>query len=109
MGATWAYGPARAGNINNKNIRAADYGWGGGDVGFPVAFHLLTSSTPNYHLIDINENSACDWYDIGLVGSAGEFRGSRDLWQLAGNDYDGYIPTLTNPIRESYNLGTTTK
>ena len=84
MGATWAYG--LPGNSANKNIRNADYGWdttSGGYV-FPVTFHLLTSATPNYHMMDINANSPYDEYDIGQVGGTGNFAGTRDLWQITG-------------------------
>lgn len=106
MGATWAYG--LPGNSANKNIRNADYGWdtSSGYV-FPAAFHLLNSTTPNYHMMDINANSPYDLVDIGQIGGSGSFTGRRDLWQITGGQ--GYIPTLTTPQRTRFEMGATTK
>lgn len=105
MGAVWAYGVARWGNRANKNINQADYGW----YGWNQPIFVLNTPTCNYHQLYINNNFPYDSVDITQYGSQGSFMGSRNLWAIGDtSDKDGYIPTLTNPVRQTYNLGSTT-
>lgn len=107
MGCTFAYGPAIDGNANNKNIKSADYSFEG-DVFLP--FHVLNSATCNYHPMDINNNSPYDSVEVSQYGSVGDFRGYRDIFTNAPlGVVDGCIPTLTNPVRQSYTMSASTR
>ena len=106
MGSVWAYGPAVDRNYYNKNINQADYGWGDG---FNVPFFVLNTPTCNYHQLYINANFPCDNVDISPYGTQGQFQGVRNLWDHSNAaNTDGRIPTLTNPVIQSYDLGTET-
>ena len=106
MGCVWAYGPAIDGNANNKNIRQADYGWSGG---WMQPFFVMNTPTCNYHQLYINNNFPYDEIDISQYGGQGSFRGARNLWEINNSgQHDGYIPTLTNPVIQSYDLGVDT-
>lgn len=104
MGATLAYGPSIDGNANNTNIRNAIGDWGN----CWVHFHVLNTPTCNYHPMDIINNSPYDTVDLSTVGSRGDFKGYRDLFLLAPMGVtDGCIPTLTNPVRQTYTMSAT--
>lgn len=100
LGACWAYGSSRARNLINKNIRNADYGWNVTQYGtFPLRFAFLNTPTCNYHQRYILETFPYYQIDIGDVGGQGDFRGSRDIWEISDEvTTDGHIPTLTNPV-----------
>lgn len=105
QGCVWAYGQAyNNNNPNNKNIKNADYG--GFSSGAVMGFHVLNTPTCNYHPMDIAINSPYDEIQISDYGSAGDFKGWRDIFTNAPlGTVDGCIPTLTNPVRQSYNMG----
>lgn len=106
MGATWAYGPAIDHQSQNKNINNADYGWD--TPGFTVDMHFLNTPTCNYHQLTIN-TYPYDSINLANVGGAGDFRGERDIWTIGGGagTVDGRIPTLTNPVVQSYTVNST--
>lgn len=108
MGCVWAYGQAyNNNNPNNKNIKNADYG--GFPSGVVMGFHVLNTPTCNYHPMDIANNTPYDEIQIADVGSTGDFKGWRDIFTNAPlGTVDGCIPTLTNPVRQSYNMGAST-
>lgn len=105
QGCVWAYGQAyNNNNPNNKNIKNADYG--GITSGVVMGFHVLNTPTCNYHPMDIAINSPYDEISIDGVGGTGDFKGWRDIFTNAPlGTVDGCIPTLTNPVRQSYNMG----
>lgn len=107
MGTPLAFGPAISGNAANKNITQSGIGdWNLGPI---CHFHVLNTPTCNYHPMDINANSPEDPINISTHGSTGDFRGYRDLFLLAPmGTTDGCIPTLTNPVRDSYTMSATT-
>ena len=107
MGAVWAYGQSKGQNPNNTNIKNALYGWTTGD--WYVPFHFLNTPTCNYHQTYINSNFPYDSVNVSQYGSTGDFKGYHDLWEISNEQAtDGCLPTLTNPVTQSYNLGTTT-
>lgn len=108
MGCTFAYGQAyNNNNPNNKNIKSADYGF---DGDWYQPFHVLNSTTCNYHPMDINNNSPYDSINLSQYGATGDFKGYRDLFTNAPlGVVDGCIPTLTNPVRQSYTMSASTR
>jgi hypothetical protein len=108
MGCVWAYGQAyNNNNPNNKNIKNADYGWF--SSGVVMGFHVLNTPTCNYHPMDIANNSPYDEIRIDEVGGTGDFKGWRDIFLKAPlGTVDGCIPTLTNPVRQSFNMSAST-
>lgn len=105
LGACWAYGPATSQNFHNKNIRNADYGWHQGSPVFPIMMSFLDTETCNYHQMVIVNNYPYETIDLGNVGNTGDFRGSRDIWEIrASQAEDGHIPTLTYPQYQSFQL-----
>jgi len=106
MGATLAYGPAIDGNASNTNIRNAVGAWGN----CWVHFHVLNTPTCNYPPMYIIANYPYDSIDLIENGGRGDYKGYRDLFMLAPMGVtDGCIPTLTNPLRQSYTMSATTK
>ena len=97
MGATLAYGEARAGNARNTNIKNAVGDWGSGPV--PIFFHVLNTPTCNYHPMDINNNTPYDEIGLETNNVTGDYRGYRDVFLLPVGSTDGCIPTLTTPVR----------
>lgn len=108
MGCVWAYGQAyNNNNSNNKNIKNADYG--GFPSGMVMGFHVLNTPTCNYHPMYIANNSPYDEIQIADVGSTGDFKGWRDIFLKAPlGTVDGCIPTLTTPVRKSFNMSAST-
>ena len=106
MGCTLAFGAAINKNANNMNIK---------DCGFAdwsqcwCQFHVLNTATCNYHPMDLINNSPYDEIDLIESGGRGDYREYRDLFLLAPMGVtDGCIPTLTNPLRQSYTMSANT-
>lgn len=107
MGTTLAFGPAISRNARNMNITQS--GVGNWNLGVTCHFHVLNTPTCNYHPMDINNNSPDDAINISTVGSTGDFRGYRDIFAKSPlGTVDGCIPTLTNPVVQSYSMSANT-
>lgn len=75
--------------------------WGGGwSVPFMVSRDLLHP----YEFFRYNRP-----YDNNdIISDTGECRGARDLWDRGNSNMDGGIPTLTNWVTRTYQMGTNT-
>ena len=43
---------------------------------------FLDTETCNYHQMVIVNNYPYEMIDLGNIGSTGDFRGSRDIWEI---------------------------
>lgn len=98
-----------AGSKSTKNKPIKGFGTWGSSWQLPFAVYTgdLAANYRSFHLRNI---SACNYIlgqDILGEGSAGNFRGVRDLWAFTGTTRDGGIPTLTTPQARTVNLTST--